>query len=230
MALQKSVIMMTILVGIVQQTRLSEEEGFDLRNAGALLQDALEGQAAGEAFEGIAVDTEAEVTAQEDVEHLVPVFLILFQPAQDIVRLPFQPFGQQGIRPLQAKDGIDGGQAFQTGNGTVAGQEPFHVADHGFGYRKHQLGYFFPVPAENGSVILFHHMQDNVSVLPPVGCFPVNLHTARPDGSVQFDFRIEEVGSGICILNTRIQNFECIAPGCNQTGRPIEAIFPKIVK
>ena len=111
-------------------------------------------------------------------------------------------------------------------------------ADHGFGYRKHQLGYFFPVPAENGSVILFHHMQDDifvgfvcrVAVRQPVRRFLVYLHTAGPYGSVDSDFRIEEIGPGIGVLQAGINNLECIALCRGEARRPIQPVFPDVMK
>ena len=91
---------------------------------------------------------------------------------------------------------------------------------------------------DNNIFISSANVQDNVvvafilimSVHIPVACLVVNLHVAHPQGSVEFDFGIEEIGPCIAVVQSGVNYFHSLVPGGGEWREWEELVLPHIMK
>ena len=80
----------------IEQTGLSEEEGFDLEGIVAMLADGAQGYVERPAFKGLSVDTKAKVARQGDETTALPIAIGQSQIVVDTRLLLLQALGGQG--------------------------------------------------------------------------------------------------------------------------------------
>ena len=68
-----------------------------------------------------------------------------------------------------------------------------------------------------------------VVVFQPVGCPQMDFHVPHPQYAVNLDFGIEEIGSGIRIRKSGVDDFQWFTLGCNECAEWKKLVFPYIV-
>jgi len=63
----------------------------------------------------------------------------------------------------------------------------------------------------------------------PIGSFFVDLHASRPYRAVDFYLGVEEVGTGVGVLYSGIDNSDRKPLGGSQWSTRVEFVFPNIV-
>ena len=85
---------------------------------------------------------------------------------------------------------------------------------------------------------LTHHVEHHiiitwvtvVMVLIPVAGLVMDLDIAHPQGTVDLDFGIKEVGTCIPVMQPRIDHFDVLAVGCHQFLQREQFMLPHIMK
>ena len=222
----------------IEQTGLSEEEGFDLEGVVAMLADGAERYVERPAFKGLSVDAKAKVARQGDETTALPIAIGQSQIVVDARLLLFQALGGQGGQPRGALQRRQIGQDaearrifFFCKEGGIIG---LHVSRH----LELELRNALAVLRQRESVRLTHNVKHDiiimriaiVAVVKPIRGAVVDLHIAGPIGGTNLHFRIEEIGAIMGIGKANVDYFNALAALRRQRTQGKEAMTPYVVK
>ena len=196
----------------VQQTGLSHKESFSLKQTVAMLGDGLKRNPSCPALKGIPVQSETEVAGQCDEESLFPVAVLLLEALQHQFRPCLQSFVDQGAHPAVHHKSAQITDDFVAARIIVRSFQNLVLPECFFWYGQLQLRHRFSGSSSHRRVCPFCDMKNHiivgsvlvVSVLKPFRGMTVHFHIAHPGCISYLYFGIEEVRSGICVLNARI--------------------------
>jgi hypothetical protein len=88
------------------------------------------------------------------------------------------------------------------------------------------------------AIVFAHHMKDNiivglvavVSMTQPIGGLGVYLYVSHPHSAVYLQLSIEEIGAGIGVGQTRIDNLYQLASSGSQLAQREDFMLPNVVK
>ncbi len=101
----------------------------------------------------------------------------------------------------------------------------------------HHLRYYLSVASGYGCVITVHHMEHHrvvcrigVMVMAvPVACTYMHLYIPRPSAFPYLNFSVKEIGTGICVVPSRIDYGYSASVHSDHIGRGQQPILPHIV-
>ena len=186
---------------------------------------------------GISIDAESEGPRKSYEPSLLPTVIALMQTADDIGGLPFQTLGLQSTEP-----GMDR-ERWDVGNGTVAWgimvglTQLFILLDNGRRNAYHQLRQLSAVLSDTETVGLLHHMEDDIVVgrvlvmmmSIPVAGTEMDFDIAHEELPANLHLCIEEVGTGIRIVQSWVDDFNLLTINRLQVFRTQQAVLPSIV-
>ena len=206
-----------VFVGEValQQPRLPHEEGLDALGTVAPAGKEVHVGGFGQQLEGETVGLAPEIVSQQPVAALLPVAVTLVEKALHGVAFPLQPLEQQAVEGAVEIELRDGREAVGTGYGHRCGRRHQRLV-----VVKDEVGDIFfqldgregvAVLERDGGVVVIHHMEHHVVVgsvvavvvAVPVGGEHMHLDVSHPEGLPYPDARVEKVGAGIGVEQSR---------------------------
>ena len=148
----------------VEQSRLPQEDGFDLQKVVLMVGDGLQRDVTGPCLEGVAVDSEAVVAGQRDEVGRLPRAVATLQAVGDGLRLLFQPLRLQRVHPRVDAKARQRGDDAVTGRISVGGEQFVVVRLHVFGNVELQLRQRFSPLVADRSVDGSAHVENHVVV------------------------------------------------------------------
>ena len=221
----------------LQQTSLSHEDGFYLEEVVAVMVHSMQGNGGGPSLKGIAVDPESVVAGQRGEVGGLPRTLATCQPFADGLRLALQPLYQQRTQPPMHGERTEKGNHLMARHPMVCGHQFLIMVSDRLRDGQFHLWDRVAVGRPYLGVHHFGHMQHHVVVLRvvvvamtvPVGCLPVYLHIAHPQGFSDTYLGIEEVGAGVPVRQTRVNHLDRQAVGGLHLAQRKQFVFPNIV-
>ena len=185
----------------------------------------------------ITVYSKPEITCQCHKESAFPAAVTKIQPLKNLLGFLFEAFRLQTGEPTVKEEGR------QMRDQPVAGRimaclDQFLVVFKQVGrIMQFKLGDRFSVGALHFGINVGGCMQNDrivsrilvVVMTFPVGSTLMNFHISHPDHSVQFDFGIEEVRTGIRIGESGINNFHFLSCGRVQRFEREKLVFPYVM-
>ena len=130
------------------------------------------------------------------------------------LRLLLQAFRLQGAHPAVYSQFLQLSYHFVARREAVLSQQSGVVCSHIFRHVHLHLSHRFAPAASHRHVVFAHHVKNHVVVClvlvvamqKPVRCLVVNLHIANPQHPVHLYLRIEEVRSGVAVVESRVNH------------------------
>lgn len=181
----------------------------------------------------VRIDRTAERTGIEYIESLVPVVDGGIEYIIDIVSPKFETFDKQVFEPRRDIDTADFSEKRTTAERgseqiVVVGTDERRVVENNSWYRsagnREKLFVSFENHVENDVLVGWVRV---VVVAVPIGSSYMKFDIASPKTSVNTQFRIEGVRTGIEVRNARRDYFDCLAKKGLLSGK-IQTIEPNI--
>ena len=187
---------------------------------------------------GVAIDAEAVVAGQGDEVAGLPRTVALLHAALDGLRLLFQTLGLQRTHPRVYHERRQVWNEPIAGRIVVGGEQLLVILAHLLGnvelHLRRSVATVGNSVAVDGATDVEHHIVvGTVAVVPvaePVGGAVVNLHVAHPQGTVDFHFRIEEVGATVAVVQSGVNHFHPCAADGGQRRKRKEFMLPAIMQ
>lgn len=181
----------------------------------------------------VRIDRTAERTGIENIESLVPIVDGGIEYIINIVSPKFETFDKQMFEPRRDIDIADFSEARTTAKWggeqiVVVGTDERRVVENNSGYWsigiREKLFVSFENHVENDVLVGWVRV---VVVAVPIGSTYMKFDIASPKTSVNTQFRIESVGTGIEVRNARRDDLDYLAKQCLLSGK-IQTIEPNI--
>lgn len=227
-----------------EQSRLPEEDSGELKKAVAVLLQAGQWRLDGDTLEWNAVGMESEIVRKGDVESLFPTAVRDVEQAEDGLALAFEALAEQGALPtFGEKVGVAEEQALAVSVyarvvhalcGADEGGEVVGV----LGVAQLTLGDFLAAGVVHFLVSTADDMENDtvvggvevVAVGKPVGRREVYLHVAAPLTRADAQTGIQEIGTGIAVVDANRQDFNGLPVRCLLRKARPEALLPNIME
>ena len=150
----------------------------------------------------------------------------------------FKPFGRQCVHPGVYREGLYLGDDAIARGISVFGKEFGIVLRNVRRNAHHQLRQGGAVFCSDGTVLAFHHVEHHVvvggvavvAVPVPVGCQTVDFYIPHPVCFANADLCVEEVGSSVQVVQSRIDDFDGSSVcGMQLSGRK-DAMLPYVMQ
>ena len=221
-----------------EESGLSHEDGLYLEKVVAMVGYGRKRQSTCPEFEGIVVDTKAVVTRKGDEVGILPRAVTEFHALSDGLRLLLQSLRLQGSHP---------------GMNHQSRKIRNHLVTRRVGVRLLQLLIMLPDIVGHVELHLFEklsvgihhlciengsHVENHVGVVLvlvvtvqiPVTRLVVDLHIPHPQGSVDSHLRIEEVGTCVAVVQSRVNHFDVLSVARFQSPQREQLVLPHIMQ
>ena len=235
-ALQTQVVI--FLVVNIEESRLSEENGFYLEEVVAMLADSHHWDGVCPLLEGVAIDTKAEVACQGDKEGVFPILVEAFTALHDLTGAFLKAFESEGGHPVVYQKGGEMSQHIATTGSAVVLAEFRKVLPHVGRHVELQLRNLLTIGIEEGLVDVGGDMEDDVLiggvgvvvVVEPVAGLQMQFHIAHPFGAVELNLRPYEIWSCIGVVDARVEHLQQTAVGGAEFMEGKNLMFPRIMQ
>ena len=237
-SLQEAEILVLAVLRPVQEPGLPDEEGFHLQEVVAVLADGLRLDAQGPLLKGVGIRAEPEAPREGDERGAFPVAARALQVLADAQRLFFEPFHGERTQVAVRVDGGDGRDYFVAGRVFLFLQKLLIVLGDVRRHGQYKLRQRAPVGRSGLCAVCTHDVQDCVvvgrvevvAVGKPVGGFLVDFHVARPQRAADFDFGVEEVGAGVAVVQSRVDDVYGLAVGSGERRAWPKLLLPNVMQ
>lgn len=221
----------------IEEPGLAEKERFYLESVVSVLGHVLRIEGCGPKLEGLGVFPEAEGPRQGDEEGALPVSRRFTEPMGDAFRFLFEALDGECTKPGFLCKELDISDRFSARGVVRRRDQGFELRGQPFGYRHFPLGQGASARRFDGTIGHAHHMQHDivvvfvgfVAVSIPIRRTIVDFDVAHPELSVDFDFGIEEIGAGIVVVQSRVDDFERETVGRAHRLGEKEPVLPGIM-
>lgn len=223
---------------VFEQTCLTEEDGFNLKQVVAMLAHRHHGDGTCPPLESVAIDAKAETAGKGDKEGVFPVLIKALTPLHDLTGALLETLEGEGGHPVvYLKEGQSPYHLSTTGTGIVVAEGSI-VLTHRSGYGELQLRNGLSVRIIERLVDVSRHMQDDiiigrvgvVVVSKPVAAPEVQLHVAHPFRAVQFNLCPREVRTCIGVVNAGAEHLEQTPVGGTKLAQGEKLVHPCVMQ
>lgn len=199
-----------------EQPSLAHKHGFYLEKVVAVVGHIVQRDVVCPGLKGIAIDAETVVACQRDEVGGFPRAVASLQPLSYGFGLLFQPLGLQCAHPAVYGEAAQRRNDVVTGRVFVGGGELDIAHTDVLGHAELELRRALSALGHHVGVYRLGYMQYHVVVscialmamLIPVGRTGMDFDVAHPQGAVDAYLGVEEVGSGIGVVQSRVYHLD----------------------
>ena len=236
--LQTEIVFVGISKRFLQESCLSEKDGFHLHQIVTVFAHSNRRDAGCPPFKGITVLAETESTGNGDKGRVLPIPLKAGMTFHDLLSTHFQTFHLQGRQPAMNQPSGKISKNIFARRLFVCKKQMVVVIGDITRHRQHKLWHSLTIVIGKLFVFDAHNMQNDilisrVAVVPmtmPIAGTDMYLHIANPNDAVNLHFGVQKIRTSICVVQTRIQDFQGASIGRFQFTKRKNLVFPAIMQ
>ena len=203
-----------------------------------MVSHAAQGDGSRPQFENVAIDAKPEVARQRHEVGGLPRSLAGLDAIADGLRLLLQPLRLQRTKPGANRQSRERGDDGMAGRIVLCSKQFLIVVSDAVGHVEHHLRGRGALAGADHDISNVHDMEHDVviacvavmAVDEPVGSLVMDLHIADPERSVDPHLRIEEVGTGMAVVQSHIDHLHRLPVRGGQWGKRKQLVLPDIVE
>ena len=223
---------------LVEQSRHAHEHRLHLKRVVAVVRNLHQWQPFSPLPERLAVDAEAEAASHRGEERRLPRAFEQLHAAAYSLRLLVEPLGKQRAQPRALLYRVERQHGVAARRIAVEGKQTTIVGEHVLRHLELHLRQVVATFRHDIGIHHRRHVQDHVVVRrvgvvtmqKPVGRALVNLHIAHPHHAVDAHLGVEEVGSGVHVMQSGVYHLHAASVGSLQFGERQNTMLPYIVQ